>query len=90
MTPEVDEKGFYVLKHHTLVTMAFGSITDLSLNGFNHQNVLWDLKIVQELGEQVISVSIPTSYGCEAKFKGESVEVVSAVPYTLQNEGLIS
>jgi len=84
MTPEVDDKGFYVLKDHTMVTLAFDSITDLSLNGFNHQNVLWDLEIVQELCEQVITVTMPTSYGCEAKFKCESIEVVSAVPYPVQ------
>ena len=84
MTSEVDSKGYYVLKHHTLTTLRFSKIGDLQLAGFNGQNVLWDIEIspngVPE-SESAFSVSMPTSYGCEASFKCGRIRVMSAIPY---------
>ena len=44
-TKEVDSKGFYVLKNHTLVTFRFTCISLEYLKWFNHQNVLSHLDI---------------------------------------------
>ena len=40
MTSDVDEKNYYILKNHVLVTLLFSKIVNLEINGFNFQNVL--------------------------------------------------
>ena len=45
MTKEVDEKGFYVLAKHVVVEFVMKEVVGLSLNGFNHQNVVFGLAI---------------------------------------------
>jgi hypothetical protein len=45
MTKEVDEKGYYVLAKHVVVEFILESVSDLSLNGFNHQNVIFGLEV---------------------------------------------
>jgi len=37
MTNEVDEHGYYVLRHHVLVSLKFLDVEELRLNDFNHQ-----------------------------------------------------
>jgi hypothetical protein len=83
MTSEVDSKGYYVLRHHTLTTLRFSGVGDLLLAGFNNQNVLWELEISElEPGSDFrFSVSMPTSYGCEAALKCRAIRVLSAAPY---------
>ncbi len=85
MTSEVDSKGYYVLKHHTLTTVRFFNVSELQLAGFNQQNVLCDIEIsevAEPASKSSFSVSMPTSYGCEASFKCERIRVMSAAPYT--------
>ena len=85
MTSEVDSKGYYVLKDHTLTTLRFFNISELQLAGFNQQNVLCDIEIT-EIAEapskSSFSVSMPSSFGCEASFKCGRIRVMSAAPYT--------
>jgi hypothetical protein len=45
MTSEVDEKGYFRLEKHVVVTFAMEEITGLNLRGFNHQNVIDGLEI---------------------------------------------
>ncbi|RDJ24281.1 hypothetical protein DWF00_04155 [Bosea caraganae] len=45
MTNEVDEKGFFVLQKHAVVTFAIEGIQDLKLDGFSHQNVIGGLTL---------------------------------------------
>ena len=82
MTGEVDSRGYYVLRHHTLSTLRFSGVEDLQLAGFNHQNVLWELEIsgLEPGSEPGFSVSMPTSYGCEASFRCREIRVVAAEP----------
>lgn len=85
MTSEVDSKGYFVLKHHTLTTLRFSRVSELQLTGFNRQNVLFNLEIseIPEGGSDArFLVSMPTSYGCEASFKCGEIRVMSAVPFT--------
>jgi len=87
MTSEVDAKGYYVLKNHTLATLRFGRILLDSLNGFNNQNVLWELEIsdidpsTEENNGRRYEVFMPTSHGCEASFKCQSITVIGAEPH---------
>ncbi len=80
MTSEVDARGYHVLKHHTLTTFRFSEVADLQLAGFNHQNVLWELEISDD-PDSGFTVSMPTSYGCEASFKCKRIAVLSALPF---------
>jgi|SRR6266478_903730 len=84
MTKEVDSKGYYVLKHHTLTTLRFFGVSELQLAGFNRQNVLWDIEIsevTETTSKSSFSVSMPTSFGCEASFKCTGIRVMSSAPY---------
>ena len=83
LTSEVDATGHYVLRHHTLSTLRFIGVSDLELAGFNHQNVLWDIEISEAAEpDSGFSVSLPSSFGCEASFKCRQIQVLSAIPFT--------
>jgi hypothetical protein len=88
MTRELDSKGYFILTHHTLTTLRFSGVDDLRLAGFNHQNVLWELEISEcEPGADYrFSVSMPTSYGCEASLRCRAIRVLSAEPYIKPDE----
>ena len=45
MTKEVDEKGYYVLTKHVTVEFTLEGISELHLEGFNQQNVIFGLDI---------------------------------------------
>jgi hypothetical protein len=45
MTPEVDSSGFYVLKNHVIAHFQLTGITNLELQGFNPQNVIFGLSL---------------------------------------------
>lgn len=85
MTNEVDAKGFYVLKNHTEVTLRFVGISGLKLEGFNHQNVLWDLEVLQIAAPasdgQRLQVSMPSSYGMDAEFECDRAIVADVRPF---------
>ncbi|SRR6266478_1917961 len=84
MTKEVDEKGFYVLRHHVLVHFRFQDVVDLSLEGFNHQNTLFGLEIFdlteRQLEHIFFQVRFNSSYGMGASFQCHSIEVVEVSP----------
>ena len=72
MTAEVDSKGHYVLKNHTLVTLRFTEIATEELTGFNEQNALFDLKISEvdpaTHDGRGVRVEISSSYGLAGNF----------------------
>jgi len=83
LTGELDLKGYYVLKHHTLTTLRFFEIIELQLAGFNQQNVLWQLEISEPTeSDSNFSVFMPSSYGCDAAFKCKRIKILSATPYS--------
>jgi hypothetical protein len=43
MTSEVDNRGYFVLDRHAVVTFVLEDILDLELDGFSHQNVVFGL-----------------------------------------------
>src|SRR5665213_3244258 len=45
MTSEVDVKGYYVHTKDVVVEFVLNGISDLSLNGFSHQNVIFGLAV---------------------------------------------
>lgn len=85
MTNEVDARGFYVCRHHTLVTLRFHGVDELAMEGFNHQNVLFDLLIEPhehcDGSSADFMVEFNPSFGMSASFKCSGVEVLDAQPY---------
>jgi hypothetical protein len=84
-TGNLAPQGFYELRHHTLVTFAFRGIADLKIEGFDTQNVLWDLELT-DLGDQqpdglTWQVNLPASVGFDASYRCEAVDIVRAVPF---------
>ena len=72
MTNETDAKGYIILRNEKVVSFRFVSVTDLELGDFNHQNVLFDLKIhcVGEEGSDThFDVSLHPSHGVSALFR---------------------
>ena len=81
----MDAQGNYVLKNHTLSTLRFSGLSGLELDNFNEQNVLWDLEISTSddpKDEFPFSVTMPSSYGCQASFRCKRITVLSAVPWS--------
>jgi hypothetical protein len=84
MTADVAPDGYYVLKNHTLVTIRFGGIDQLELDGFNHQNVLLGLALrdisARQLDALKWEVQFDSSFGVGARFLCERISVLSAAP----------
>ena len=45
MTPEVDAKGFFVLRNHVVVSFRLHGVVNLELNDFNEQNAIFGLSL---------------------------------------------
>ena len=45
MTPDVDTKGFFVLKNHLVVCFRLLEVVNLEVGEFNHQNVIAGLSL---------------------------------------------
>lgn len=85
MTREVDAKGHYVLRHHTLVTLRFVNVVLEHLTGFNDQNALEMLAIgdadpAVSVGRRYEVVFDP-AYGVEARLFCDRIQVVAVEPY---------
>lgn len=85
MTPEIDERGYYKLTKHNLVTIRFEEIADICLEDFNHQNCIFDLAINKSTKEDCFKVNIDLSYGCYGSLKCKRVEVIDVTNYSLRN-----
>ena len=72
MSPEVDSKGHYVRKNHTLVTLRFTEVVTEEFTGFNEQNALFDLRISEvdpaTHDGRGLRVEISSSYGLAGTF----------------------
>ena len=87
MTNVVDERGYYVLQHHTLVLLRFQGLADLEICDFNDQNALLGLEI-KDLSAEGRSVSFEVdfdaAYGFGASFKCQEIAVLSAEVYQVK------
>ena len=83
MTNELDSRGYYVLKNHTLVTLRFSGVEELRLEGFNHQNVIFGLTIQPKessgAGSSKFHVEFDPSFGVDAIFDCSAIEVAGAI-----------
>ena len=81
MTSEIDRKGFFKLKKHSLVTFRFEDVYDVELEGFNHQNATLSIEFTvlekNERGFVPIFIEIDPAYGLGGEFKAFKAEVVN-------------
>ena len=84
VTPEVMPDGHRGWRKHTLVGLRFEAIDDLSLEDFNHQNVLFDVVLtdVSDRGGSLHwEVAFNSSFGLSASFLCGTITVVRAEPF---------
>src|SRR5262249_23189702 len=90
MTSEVDANGCYVLRHHVLFHFRFHDVVELELDGFNHQNAILGLKLVDLRDRQMERVQweieFDAAFGMGASFQCYKVEIVRVVPCSKSGE----
>jgi hypothetical protein len=85
MTDEVTDAGYYKQEHDSVVHFLFEEVSELELDGLNHQNVLssLDFEAVKDAqsGSVFLSVELSHCYGLSGSFKALRASVVSVAPY---------
>jgi hypothetical protein len=82
MTPEVDSKGYYVLRKHVLITFRFTGVHHASLDDFDSGNILFGMAITRPESDVSIRVELDSVMDMSGAFSAESAEIVSVVPAT--------
>jgi hypothetical protein len=73
MTSELDSHGYYVLRKHVIATFFLEDICELELEGFSHQNVLFDLILTKDPGGYKLEFG--PSYGIGGTITAGSVRI---------------
>jgi len=83
MTSEITPSGHYKLEHQSLVHLLFEQVSDLQLDGLNHQNVLdsLELSLVGAQESPQLAVELSHCYGLSGGFKASRARVLSVAPY---------
>lgn len=81
---DITEAGSYRLKNDSLVHFLFEFVSDLELDGLNHQNVIsgLDFEVVHAAGADapMLAVEINHCYGLAGGFKALRASVLSVEP----------
>ena len=85
---ELDDEGHYLPKARAVVTLVFSEITNLVLEGFNHQNVIAALIIEPAPSTQCVRVSFEPLYGLACDFECERARVESVEELMPTNDRL--
>ena len=70
---QTDSKGYYKTTDHSIVTFRFDEPDDLVMEGFNHQNVLFDITF--KLIDNRVHLTFEGIYGIHATFRCQKVTV---------------
>lgn len=85
ISAEVGPDGTYRQDKHILATLLFEGVDQLQLEGFNHQNVLFELAIkdISDRLRDVLrwEVELVSSHGVSARWLCETVSVLEAQPF---------
>jgi len=73
MTREVDEAGYYKNVKDVMVSFELSGVTELSLEGFNHQNVIFGLFI--ERSDNGYRIGLEPCYGLSGAITAKTVRV---------------
>ena len=76
-TGAIDSRGFYVHDQHTIVTFLFGDVTDCTLDGFNHQNVVSGVSIakVVKSNHTAYEVMLDSTFGLGGTIRARSLRI---------------
>jgi len=70
---DLDTNGYYRTDRHATVAFEVNGISEMQLDGWNRQNVLYEMWIAA--AEEGCEVHMTTSYGVEGKIVAKSVKV---------------
>ena len=73
MLDEVDDRGYFKHANQSLVTLRFAGINDVSLEGFNEQNVISGLFLTKD--DDALKVVVSPLYGLSTEFSCARADV---------------
>jgi|ERR1035441_10497797 hypothetical protein len=73
ITKEVDDRGYFVTSKHAVVEFTFEAVSGLSLNGFNHQNVIFGLEI--EKTDSGVRLTLDQCYGLAGSIEANEMSI---------------
>jgi hypothetical protein len=82
MTSEVDVKGYYVLRKHTLVAFRFAGVHGASLDRFDSGNILFGMDITRAGDAGSFHVELDSVMDMSGDFSATSGEILSVIPCT--------
>ncbi|GHC73747.1 hypothetical protein GCM10007320_10650 [Pseudorhodoferax aquiterrae] len=85
MTSEITDVGFYKLEHDSVVHFRFEEVSDLELDGLNHQNVLscLGLELLYDSQNQLagLEVELEHCFGLSGAFRARRARVLTVTPF---------
>jgi hypothetical protein len=88
MTSEVDPRGYYVLRHHVLVSFRFDGVQQLQISNFNNQNAILGLGILDIRSRQLeglhYEVGFDAAHGADVSFLCRSATVTGVRPWNAE------
>lgn len=90
LTEQVSDEGFYKKEADSVVHFLFEHVSEVELDGLNHQNVLSELELsvaesAEDPGFKCLVVGLAHCYGLSGSFKAASAKVLSVSPYTAKS-----
>ena len=73
MTDRVNDKGYYVLEKHVMVTFSLKQVETLVLDGFSHQNVISEL-VIEQVHDGVVMTFEPC-YGLSGMIEAKEMSI---------------
>lgn len=90
MTKDVGPDGYFVLRHHVLVSFRFRGVDQLRIEGWNNQNALMGLRIEDISSRQLdalqFEVCFDSAFGVAAEFLCRGVAIESVRPWELSRK----
>lgn len=82
---EVSASGYYDLYNHTLTRLLFRDVDEVQLDGFNHQNAIYELQIARESGDEhvpsYLRITFDPASGLLGTFRCRSMAVLESEPH---------
>ena len=73
MTDKIDDRNYYILTKHVVVEFVLIDVSELDLNGFNHQNVLFELTIAKT--DAGFRVCLDPCYGLSGTIEAKALSI---------------
>ena len=73
-TADIDGDGYFINRKHVVVSLELSGVADVSLTGFNHQNVISGLSI-EKTQNGTYSISIEPCYGLSGSIEARTFRV---------------